>query len=101
MSAPTSDRGGIQQTIRALKGRGYVLVQVFDGEDTIPVQTETEAVDAVMAVDDATLTVAEGTPTGPKGWVRFVLGNEPEEVVCDYTINLESVLGPLTEGWWD
>lgn len=101
MSAPSSDRAGIRQVIRALRAAGWVLVEVYDGEDDVPVSNETEAVDAVMAVDDAYLHVAEGTPTGPRGWVRFVLGNDPEEVVCDHTINLGSVLDPLTEGWWD
>ena len=100
MTAPSSDRAAVRQIIRAIRASGWVLVSVYDGEDRIPVANETEALDAIFAVDEATLTVAEGTPTGPSGWVYFVLGNDPEEVAADYTINLEHAIGPLTEGWW-
>jgi len=100
MSTPSSDTAAIRQIIRALRAKGYVLIAVWDGEERVPVTTETEAIEAITAVDDATLTVAEGTPTGPKGWVLFVMGNDPEEVAADYTINLSHVLDPLTESWW-
>ena len=100
MSAPESDRAGIRQTIRALRAAGYTLLEVFDGEETVPVKTETEAIDAIMAVDDATLFVRT-TEGDYNPWVRFVMGNDPEEVVCDYLVSLEPVLGPLTESWWD
>ena len=54
--------------------------------------------DAIMAVDDAFL-VVNITPER-QGWVRFVLGNAPEEVICDHTVNLSSVIEPLTDSWW-
>lgn len=99
MAAPSSDSAAIRQTIRALKGAGYTLLEVFDGEDTVKVKTETEALDAITAVDDATLFVR--TPEGDRNpWVRFVLGNDPEEVVCDYVVSLSPVIDPLTESWW-
>lgn len=99
MAAPSSDSAAIRQTIRALKGAGYALLEVFDGEDTVKVKTETEALDAITAVDDATLFVR--TPEGDRNpWVRFVLGNDPEEVVCDYVVSLSPVIDPLTESWW-
>lgn len=101
MSAPSSDQAGIRQVIRALRARGWVLNFVYDGEEEVKVKTEQDAIDAIMAVDEATLVVNEGTVTGPRGWVFFVLGNDPDEVVCDHTINLSGVLDPLTEGWWD
>ena len=31
----------------------------------------------------------------------FVMGNEPEEVICDHGLSLSPVLDPLTEGWWE
>ncbi len=95
MSAPTTDRGGIQQTIRTLRADGWTLSHVYDGE-RVPVSNETEAIDAVTAVDDSWLHVRKGTE---KGAVRFVLGNDPEEVVCDYTVNL-TCLDTLTESWY-
>lgn len=98
MSAPTSDEDGIRQAVRALQEGGWVLLHVYDGEDDVPVTNEAEVVEAVTAVEDAYLWVAEGTPTGHRGWVRFVLGNDPDEVICDHTINL-APLDRLTDHW--
>lgn len=102
MGAPTTDRGGIQQTIRALVADGWQLRYVYDGEERVKVTNEPEAIDAITAVDDAALHVArgaKGTPERATGWVRFVMGNDPDEVVCDYTTNLECV-DALTNGWY-
>ena len=30
-------------------------------------------------------------------WVWFVYGNDGWDVVCDYTINLESIIDPIIE----
>lgn len=99
MSAPSSDKAAIRQIIRALKDAGYTLVEVWDGGDeTIPVKDEGKAIDAIMAVDDATLFVR--TPDGQYNpWVRFVLGNEPFEVAADWLDSLSHVLDPLTRSW--
>lgn len=99
MGTPTTDRGGIQQVLRALAESGHTLSYVFDGEEDVKVDTKGQALDAIMAVDDAFLHVT--LPDGERtGWVRFVLGNDPDEVVCDYTVNLE-VVDKLTSSWWD
>lgn len=100
MTAPSSDQAGIRQTIRALRDAGYTLVEVFNGEENVVVRTESAAIDAIMDVDDATLFVR--TPDGQYNpWVRFVMGNDPDEVVCDYLTSLGHVLDPLTEGWYE
>lgn len=100
MTAPTDDRAGIRQAIRALLAADYTLVEVFDGGDEmVKVENETEAINAIMAVDDATLFVR--TPDGERNpWVRFVLGNDPDEVICDHLVSLGHVLDPLMESWW-
>ena len=75
---------------------------MFDGEETIKVRTETEAIDAIMAVDDATLFVHDHE-SNRNPWVRFVMGNEPEEVACDWSLGVERferVLDEVTDGWW-
>ena len=102
MTAPSSDRAGIRQIIRALRDKGYSLVEVWDGEETVKVRTESEAIDAVMAVDDATLFFR--TPDGRYNpWVRFVLGNDPEEVVCDHVVDcgdFEQIIDSVCDAWW-
>jgi len=103
MGAPTTDRGGIEQVIRALRAAGWELDYVDDTEEKIPVSTEPEAVEAITAVDEAFLHVKKRESNGvvyDTGYVFFVLGNDPEEVVCDHTTNLSDVIDPLTEGWF-
>lgn len=101
MSAPKTDEAGIRQTIRALRAADYVLTAVYDGEDHVKVTNEQDAVDAITAVDDAYLFVmpkgSDGTT--PDLWVRFVLGNAPDEVICDHLTSLSHVLDPLMERW--
>lgn len=97
MPAPKTDESGIRQTIRALKKAGYTLAYVYDGEDDVSVSTEQEAIEAIMAVDDAHLHVDSAEHVA--GWVRFVMGNEPFEVICNHTVDLEPVLDPLMRGW--
>lgn len=99
MSAPSSDQAAIRQIIRALRAAGYTLDSVNDGEEDVPVKTETEAIEAIMAVDCATLYVDH--PTKRSSHVFFVLGNDPEEVACDYGVSLSDVIDPLTESWWE
>lgn len=102
MSAPSSDRAAIRQTLRALKAAGYSPVTVNDGEETIKVwgATEAEVIEALTATDQAWLYVtAAAGPRGKQSWVFFVLGNDPEEVINDYTVDLDPVIDPLYEKW--
>jgi len=98
MSTPTTDTAAMRQIIRALRASGHTLRFVYDGEDDVPVANETEALEAINAVDQAYLhvTLPDGETTG---YVFFVLGNDPEEVACDWTVNLPDV-DRVTESWW-
>jgi hypothetical protein len=96
MSVPTSDRGGIQQVIRTLKAAGYELDSVWDGEESTKVSNETEALAVIMELDQATLYV--GKDGHSTSYVFFVLGNAPDEVVCDYTVDLTPV-DALIDEW--
>lgn len=102
MSAPSSDKAGIRQVIRALRKAGYTLTGGHDGEDFFEVAadvSEDVLIENLMACDSSTLhTWKDGEGNSH---VLFVLGNAPEEVACDYGVSLEPVLGPLTESWWD
>ena len=96
MPTPTTDAGGIRQTIRALVADGWTLAFAGMRDELEPVWNETEAMAIITDLDDAFLVVTKGEDSG---WVRFVMGNEPYEVVCDYTINLECV-DRLNEAVW-
>ena len=100
---PRSDRDGIAMAMHALLRTGWDLFQVWDGEDVdIFYNNQNTALDAIMAVDDAMLIVrrpAIDHGSGyESGWVRFVLGNDPGEVICDYTTNL-TVIHDLIKTW--
>lgn len=102
MSAPKSDKAAIRQVIRALRNAGYVITGGHDGEDRFTVApdvSEDVLIDDYLTVcDDSTLYVR--TPDGWESFIYFVLGNDPEEVVCDHGVSLSPVLDPLMEGWW-
>lgn len=113
MSAPSTDQAAIRQTLRALKAADVVPTYAEygdgDGED-VTGATEQATIDAIMAVDDAYLIVDlpaalhyethPGHREGTTSHIRFVMGNDPEEVICDHGTALSPVLDPLTESWW-
>lgn len=101
MGAPTTDRGGIQQAIRALKADGWELYCVFDGGEDVVVSNEKEAIEAIEATGMAHLHVYKNLPSNKveNAWIFFVLGNDPDEVICDYTTNLECI-DKLTNTWY-
>jgi hypothetical protein len=100
MNAPTTDRGGIQQAIRALHADGWRMSHVWDGEEGVRVETETQAVDAIEATGEARLHLVRGSVAdGETAWVFFVLGNDPDEVICDYTTNL-ACIEALQDTWF-
>ena len=112
MGAPSSDRAAIRQTLRALKAAGirptYAEYGGGDGED-VTGATEDATIAAIMAVDDCYLIVDlpdgyhethPGHGSHTTSHIRFVMGNDPDEVICDHGLSLSPVLDPLTESWW-
>jgi|SRR6478735_7863677 len=97
MSAPRDDKAGVKQTFKALTEAGY-SVDAQDGAREVFVNpTKQEAVEAVMSCDDGYFLVKQDGEY--IGWVWFVLGNSPYEVISDYTTNLDHVIEPLTKKW--
>jgi len=102
MSAPSSDKAGVRQTIRALRAADHVITAVQDGAGEIhkfpPDASEGAIIAEVMSCDDGYLIV--NTPGRlTDSHIYFVFGNDPEEVICDYTVDLSPVIDPLMEGW--
>jgi len=98
MHKPTNDTSGVTQTVKALNNAGWKPLWVqYTGEDEMElVNTVAEAIEEIMAVDDCFLIVEKD---GDRGWVRFVMGNDPDEVVCDYTTKLDDALDPMFAVW--
>ena len=94
---PGSDRAGVRRTINTLTRDGWKMAFVTSpGEDKDPVTGPEAALDEIMNLDDAFLIVTRGEEE--EGWVRFVMGNDPVEVVCDYTVNL-TVVDDMLDTW--
>jgi hypothetical protein len=100
--APRDDKDGVEQTYDALVAAGYD-VGVLDGaqEEFFGLSKE-KAVAEVMSCDEGWFLAMPKGATGSEnrfGWVYFVYGNDPMEVINDHTTNLESVINPLSKRW--
>lgn len=97
---PSNDREAISLILDGLTNRGVEIVRSWDGEGEALRHTSKEAtLDWLMSCDDSTVDLY--LPTGDNSWAYFVLGNEPEEVVCDHHINLSPFIDPIVNPWWD
>jgi len=99
MTAPISDKAAIRQVIRALRASDHKIYGGHDGEEEVTYfnASEDDIIGDMTACDSSKLYVT--LPDGTEGWILFVLGNEPFEVICDHTTNLSDVLDPLAEAW--
>jgi len=101
-TAPATDKSAISQTIHALTKAGWTLDRTDNGEDVRDLDLTDKAawlvaLDEITATDAAHLFVKKGSE---RGYVWFVLGNDPEEVIADHTLNLTDVIDPLTDRWF-
>jgi hypothetical protein len=82
---------------------GFAITAVNDGEETIKIDQEQSntkirysATDIVVSVDAATVYINKD---GMRARLWIVLGNEPEEIVCNYTYHpkLESLIDEVID----
>jgi len=85
------ERIAVSLVLKRLKDFGWEIIKVDDGGDEMEnVNTIDNAMDVIFSVCDSWVMVGKN---GKASSVRFVLGNDPDEVVADYGINLETELG--------
>lgn len=99
---PTNDKEAITLILDGLIAAGCKPVNVWDGEELTPVTNTEEAVPVICNLDEAVLNLvlpADADRTGSH--IYFVLGNEPEEVACDYGVSLSPYLDPIVNPWWE
>lgn len=90
------------KTIDALLDAGY-FIDVFDCEEfTLKRSRDKKAIlKAMFTTEDDRLYVRKSDKAGAEGdrigWVWFVYGNSGSDVICDYTTNLEPIMGPVNE----
>jgi len=102
MSKPRSDKDGVEQTWDAITAAGWD-VGVQDGaREEFYGLTKEQAVAEVMSCDEGFFVALPKGSTDQRereGYVYFVFGNAPEEVICDYTVTLDPIIEPLSKRW--
>ena len=101
------EREIVIKTVDVLLAAGYALAtNQGDGPDCnvpkVPTRDRETILKELMEVDDEFLGVFDKDSNDeyhsmPFGWVRFVYGNDGYDVISDYTVNLEEVLGPVNK----
>lgn len=80
----------LTRTVEALAAAGTPVTSVYDTDEDVPVTDLRSIQEQVFNLDEAYLRTANGS------WVRFIMGNE-EDVICDYTVDLEAALQPVND----
>jgi|SRR6478609_8885524 len=82
------ERNVIWNLFRHIEAAGFELVSVWDGEESTDLLTEADrkraAMELIFNLDDAHV-YCRKVGTEVEHWLRFVLGNSPDEVLCDYS----------------
>lgn len=89
------ERKVVRHMIRTLKANGWVLdcIDNGDGED-LKVDTETEAMEEIFAVDEARVYFTKG---GKTHGVFLVMGNDGYDVICDHSYPIDAATGEPAE----
>ncbi len=91
MDGPRYDTRVLRRLVKDLLAEGYALT-VHDGEDeTVRDSRDPTAIMAALRTTDEDYLIAKRGES-QVGWVRLVYGNSPGEVICDYSLSLESAL---------
>lgn len=72
--------------INLATAKGYLL-GVWDGFETIRVNTPEEALDHIFGVDESALHCYNPITKKPIGSFYIVLGNSPQECIADHSVN--------------
>lgn len=89
--------------VKVQKAGGFILgvndgeeyIKMPNSEDKSALAIRKEATECVTSVDAAVVYIE--IPGGVKGTIFIVLGNEPEELISDYSCSLEDFLEPVCE----
>lgn len=105
MTTPKSDHIAIVRVIRALKKAGWNPKKITYPENVnVEGMNPTEIADQITEnYDSAVLHFKKPANDNFRTqWVYFVLGNDPEEVVCDYNVSNEefdNIVTTLVGSW--
>lgn len=98
---PSTDYEAISLIIDGLIERGCTPTIVRDGAgEDFPYTDKETALFNLTSCDESVLFVNLPADAGrDSSFIYFVLGNDPEEVACDYGVSLEPYLDPIVQPW--
>lgn len=81
----------VRKLVREMKAAGWMPINVYDGEETVPVSTETEVLDNVFAVDDSRIVFRKVVvPLAPmRRSAVIVLGNGGWDCIADHSLSAD------------
>lgn len=82
------ERRIVRKYIKALTDAGYKPTSISTGDDFEPYEE-----DMLFEADEALITFKH--PELPNGSLYFVYGNQPGEVLNDYSVTLEKFVAPV------
>ena len=95
-----SEYAVISAFVKTALAAGHTLGVNDDGDTVLRYSKSYKAVmGAIMFIDDDYIFVYPmGATTGPRmGWVRLIYGNDGPDVISDYSVNLEPLMGKANE----
>lgn len=100
---PSNDYEAILLILEGLVAKGHRIDGFIDDtwnkEDVTYTDSPRTATEGMCGVDEGFVLMTD--KEGKSGYIYFVLGNSPEEVACDYTVNLDPDLSNITNPWWE
>lgn len=96
---PRDERSAVRQVLIALGKAGWSAtgLEYSDGEFCdADVRDRGDLESEIFAVDNVFMHVKRGDETA---WLYFVFGNDPEEVVCNSSLNVDQDLQDLYRKW--
>ena len=109
MTAPRTDRAAIAAILTHLVSLGYVITGHDEDSYADVALTPTAVAEWITAnLDRCNVRLSMPIPNSHKQCrLFFVLGNDPEEVLCDYAAPTDDLLSELeraerslTDSWW-
>lgn len=83
------ERKVVRNLVREMKKAGWIAINVFDGEETIPVINEAGVMENVFAVDEARIVFRKAVvPLAPmRRCAVIVLGNDGYDCIADCSVS--------------
>lgn len=87
----------VRAYVKAILAAGHFVTVNDGGEDTVIKSRKLNEIVKAMRTTDEDVLKLTNDAGHATGWLYFVYGNEPHEVLNDHTVNLSSILDPVTD----